>query len=94
MIHAALTALRVFRERLSASLSNGEVDTRISPSGWFVSCCHRHLVGSAGGLRRRRGCRALIGLKDRIEALGGTMRLVSRRGSGISTRQLPLGVEH
>jgi signal transduction histidine kinase len=36
----------------------------------------------------------LIGLKDRIEALSGTMRLVSRRGSGTSLYvKIPLDLE-
>jgi signal transduction histidine kinase len=36
-----------------------------------------------GGADLSKGS-GLIGLKDRIEALSGTMRLVSRRGSGTS----------
>jgi signal transduction histidine kinase len=47
-----------------------------------------------GGADLSKGS-GLIGLKDRIEALGGTMRLVSRRGSGTSLYvKIPLGIEH
>jgi signal transduction histidine kinase len=47
-----------------------------------------------GGADLSKGS-GLIGLKDRIEALGGTMRLVSRRGSGTSLYvKLPLDIEH
>jgi signal transduction histidine kinase len=47
-----------------------------------------------GGADLSKGS-GLIGLKDRIEALSGTMRLVSRRGSGTSLYvKIPLNVEH
>jgi signal transduction histidine kinase len=47
-----------------------------------------------GGADLSKGS-GLIGLKDRIEALSGTMRLISRRGSGTSLCvKIPLDVEH
>ena len=47
-----------------------------------------------GGADLSKGA-GLIGLKDRIEALSGTMRLVSRRGSGTSLYvKIPLDITH
>ena len=46
-----------------------------------------------GGADPNRGS-GLLGLKDRAEAIGGTMSLLSREGAGTSLRlELPLG-EH